>query len=96
MRAPWQTVPQAQNLWRNYIEDELKSCTIKGLGHALHAMQDSFAPGHSGFQEWGGGIPSPEHREGDINPPASALRSALGASIDLIERYKKMCPCECE
>lgn len=95
MRAPRQNVQGAQHLWSQYIEEQLSTCTAKGLGRALHAVQDCYAPGHN-FQEWAGGMPSQEHLEGDIDPPKSALRDATNASIGIIERFKKMCKCECE
>jgi hypothetical protein len=41
-------------------------------------------------------MPSKEHREGDINPPIEALQAAKSESVRLIERFKEMCPCECE
>lgn len=96
MRAPNQNTGDAQHLWLTYIEDQLKTCTAQGLGNALHAVQDNLAPGHRGFQVWAGGIPSAEHRQGDMNPGANVLGATLNESIRWIRRFKSMCPCACE
>jgi hypothetical protein len=96
MRGTRQSTHEAEHLWSGYIDEQLRTCTPQGLGRALHAVQDCNASGHRGFQEWNGGIPDSEHRDGDINPTAQDLSNALAHSIQVIERFKKMCECQCE
>lgn len=38
----------------NYLADEFLSCELSGLAKVLHAVQDSFAPGHEDGQVWKG------------------------------------------
>lgn len=40
--------------FEQYVFAEMSRCDLKGLAHALHAVQDSFAPGHVGFHSWKG------------------------------------------
>jgi RHS repeat-associated protein len=68
-----------------YIRGNFGACTLDGLARALHATQDSFAPGHRKFQEWHGFPWSPGgetwgtaimHFIGDIFPGSSAAARA--------------------
>ena len=44
----------AMNIYRQYIKEQLGSCNKVGLAKALHAIQDSFAIGHSGYKSYDG------------------------------------------
>jgi RHS repeat-associated protein len=86
----------AQDLFNDYVDTQLSSCTIEGLARALHAVQDSAARGHKGFQPWYGGstplhIPSLSHINGDWNPSAAEKTEAVQKSRGIIQRFKKSC-----
>jgi hypothetical protein len=89
-----QTVEQAGALFYEYIEQQIKSCTVQGLARALHAIQDSFAAGHRDFQQWTGRVPTPAHLRGDVLPSQITLRKAVNASKELMIKYKNTCECK--
>lgn len=88
----------AKMKWSEFIQDNINKCTGKGLGFALHAMQDSFAPGHKEFPLWPGGIPNFSHIVGDTWPPADAWAGAVLASEGIINRFILRCGhlCSCK
>ncbi|WP_082552064.1 Ig-like domain-containing protein [Massilia sp. Root351] len=89
-----QTPQQAEDLYSNYVNENIASGTPEGLARALHAVQDSAASGHRGFQPWAGGIPSPRHLRGDVLPSLSSLDLAIKKSKDVIDRYNERCGCK--
>lgn len=89
-----QTPQQAEDLYSNYVNENIASGTPEGLARALHAVQDSAASGHRGFQPWAGGIPGPHHLRGDLLPSSSSLDLAIKKSKDVIDRYNERCGCK--
>ncbi len=77
-----------------YVNISLAKCTEEGLARALHAVQDSFAPGHEDVQAWMGGMPSFRHIFGDVFPGANRYDAAVGASKNLLSAFKSQCSCE--
>jgi hypothetical protein len=67
---------------------------MKGLARALHAVQDSAARGHKGFQPWFGGVPSKEHVAGDADPTPDEVTDAVEKSKNVLQRYKEKCTCD--
>jgi RHS repeat-associated protein len=88
-----QSVGDAFQRYQKYIDDNINSCTQEGLARALHAVQDSTAAGHRGFQPWSGGVPGLAHLRGDVVPSKRSLDSAIEKSKEIIDRYKSTCPC---
>jgi RHS repeat-associated protein len=92
-----QTVGQAQVLYEAYINKWISTCSVEGLARALHAVQDSAARGHKGFQPWSGGVggvPGPAHINGDFLPTNAERHDAINKSKDIIKRYRTQCKCE--
>jgi hypothetical protein len=65
MRAPDQTLRQAQQLANKYVRGEITAAradekagkhnsALKHLGNAMHTLQDNTSPAHKGFQVWNG------------------------------------------
>lgn len=92
---PNETAETARRKYEDFVDQQWKSCTCGGLARALHAVQDSFAGGHAGFQLWGGGVPSPSHVRQDFYPPESARNGAVNATSDLIRKYNQNCQSSC-
>ena len=93
-----QTPAEAEVLFNNYVESQLASGTQEGLARALHAVQDSFAGGHAGFQPWDGGstslhIPSLSHILADTFPSPATLAKAVQASKDIIDKFNSQHGC---
>jgi len=79
----------AQNKFIDYVNNNLALKNRLGLAKALHAIQDFYASGHSGFQEFGGMfeprmIP---HFYNDARPSADAVTAATIATRNALERY---------
>ena len=86
----------------NHIEENLHKCTRKGLAFALHAEQDKHTSSHA-FKPWYGGIPGPRHFYHDafgrsIGTGQQNIWEATMASIELIRKFKSLCPgvCQCQ
>lgn len=92
MCSPGQTAEQGARATEQFIEEQLKTCSIGGLAKALHAAQDKHAGGHRGCQTWPGGLPGWEHARQDAFP-GSATGAAEAESRTVIERFKAICPC---
>lgn len=88
-----QTAAAAEMAYNAYVDGQVSSCTLSGLAHALHAVQDSTAPGHRGFQPWCGGVPSASHLAGDFG--RDGWNDAVIKTRELIQRFKAQCPCSC-
>jgi RHS repeat-associated protein len=94
-RDPTNTVSAARKAFGKYVDVESRSCTCEGLARALHAVQDSHAAGHSGFQPWNGGIPSASHIWQDATPVSREWDGAVQDSAKLIRKYQKECKKDC-
>jgi hypothetical protein len=93
-----QSAAQAEQLYNSFIESELSKCNLEGLANAMHAVQDSAAAGHKGFQPWDGGpLPSFGYFLRDmIHPGDAEWEDAKDKSRQLLERFKRKCPCSCK
>jgi RHS repeat-associated protein len=92
---PNDTVETARDNYQKFVNDQMATCSCEGLARALHAVQDSFAAGHVGFQPWSGGffgIPSPIHFYHDMFPTDQEWSNAVIASAKLLDRYNNSCP----
>ena len=89
-----QTPQEAEKLYNSYVESNLASGTQEGLARALHAIQDSAAEGHKGFQPWSGGIPSLGHIWDDFVPSQQSLAEAIQKTRDALNRFGGACGCK--
>jgi RHS repeat-associated protein len=85
----------------NYIQSKLQTCKLSDLADALHAAQDSFAPGHHGCQPWYGmaksiNLTGLAHFILDIHPTAASLAAAQSVSRGIMDDFVKRCPCVCQ
>lgn len=88
-----QTPEQAEKLFNDYVAKQIESCTSAGLARALHAVQDSAARGHKGFQPYSGLLSLPlEHLLGDAFPTNAEYQEGVTKSVEVLNRYKKRCP----
>ncbi|OGA47800.1 MAG: hypothetical protein A3G24_21770 [Betaproteobacteria bacterium RIFCSPLOWO2_12_FULL_62_13] len=98
MTRPGQDPNQAREYWKSFIEYQIRQCTAKGLGWALHAVQDSYAGGHN-FKSYGGPgsllINDPMHLVNDAFPSAQRRAGAVEASRQLIKRWVVKCTNSC-
>ena len=85
----------ARIMWLHFILEQSSTCTGRGLGYALHALQDHYAEGHTDFEYWGGGVPDIPHLIEDAGPAKENLHAAIFASADLIELFYKTCNTHC-
>ncbi|SEL82216.1 RHS repeat-associated core domain-containing protein [Variovorax sp. YR750] len=88
----WST-DECKKRYEDFIDQQLASCTMQGLGRALHAAQDAAARRHKNWQIWGGGIPSREHINGDANPTDAEQADAIARSKEIIRCLQASCPC---
>ena len=91
-----QSVADAQRQYNAFIDSELNKCTLDGLANAMHAVQDSAASGHKGFQKWNGGMPSASHLHGDFLPGDGEWQDAVQKTKQLMDRFKRRCGCSCK
>lgn len=91
--AAGESASDAEQRYNNYVGSQLSSCTIQGLANALHAVQDSTAPGHRGFQAWRGGMPSFSHIGKDFAPGDAAWEDGKQQTKQLFEQFKARCGC---
>jgi RHS repeat-associated protein len=94
---PKETVDTARDKYNNYVNSQMAACNCDALAKALHAVQDSFPSGHTGFQPWDGGswffhFPGWSHLYHDMFPSAEVLTNAVDASAAMLSRYNKACP----
>ena len=90
--AVGESVKAASEKYQRYVDEQINSCTCSGLARALHAIQDSYSPAHSGFQAWNGSkVPSPLHVYNDSYPSKETKQQAMNASVSAIRRYKEKC-----
>ena len=89
-----QTPQEAEKLYNSYVESNLASGTQEGLARALHAIQDSAAEGHKGFQPWSGGLPSWDHFLDDYWASQQSLAEAIQKTRDALNRIGGTCGCK--
>ena len=90
----------AKTKFDKYVNDSWKICTCAGLARALHAIQDSFAAGHRGFQPWDGGtpllhLPSANNGYHGGYPTKKEKADAVKASVDQLKKYNRNCKNQC-
>ena len=78
----------------NYVDESWKFCDSAGLARAFHAIQDSFAAGHRGFQPWDRGstplhLPTADHAHHDGYSTKQEYNDAVNASVEQIKKYNK-------
>ena len=93
MRPPWLTPEQARDLTERFISRMIANCDLESLGRAIHAGQDTTAPGHQGWQEYTGTV-TREHMAGDAFPPSENLASAQRITFEIIIRWQRQCACQ--
>ncbi len=62
MRAPYETVEEAKESYDNFLNEKIQKFAntkdyakaLRELGLGMHAIMDSWAPSHTGFQVWNG------------------------------------------
>lgn len=89
------TPQSARREFNDFVDQQWKRCACSGLARALHAVQDSYARGHAGFQPWSGGLPKPSHVYHDAYPSKGEYDGAVDASAGLIRKYNRKCKREC-
>jgi hypothetical protein len=94
-KNPGATAESAQRDYETYVQQSWNLCTCQGLARAIHAVQDSHAAGHAGFQRWSGGIPSASHLYHDGYPSKDERGGALSDSMRIIRQYQANCKKSC-
>jgi RHS repeat-associated protein len=84
----------AEECWRDRINSEMKKCTPRGLGNAMHSLQDAFAGGHKGFQEYDGHI-NLMHEVHDLIPTPAEAAGAIAVSVAATAAFVSNCKCAC-
>jgi len=81
--------------WAKAVTDGMDSCKVNVLGLATHALQDSFAPAHNGFQPWRNHLYEYLKHAGDMfeGPDSDA---AERATVTLLQGIATRCPCLCK
>ncbi len=92
---PRATPESARRDFGDFVAQQWKLCSCGGLARALHALQDSYARGHAGFQPWSGGLPQPSHAFHDAWPSTGERTGAVHASAGLIRKYNATCRSQC-
>ncbi len=82
----------AYKRWYAFVKSQLKSCTARGLGHAMHAVQDSTAGGHK-FSTYTGHV-SYSHFLMDTEVDNATYKEAIIKSKDLIQQFRQQCECQ--
>ncbi|HEX7048139.1 MAG TPA: RHS repeat-associated core domain-containing protein, partial [Gammaproteobacteria bacterium] len=70
----------------NFINEQIGTGTLEGLGNALHAAQDYYAHGH-GFQDYAGNV-TPSHILNDTYPNKTDFDSAYDESLGMIRDFR--------
>lgn len=83
MATPGQSKACAQVGARNFINSQLGTGTLIGLGAALHTNEDSFARGHA-YSEWNGHL-TWAHFAADWLPSYSEMVNAVSTDLDVID-----------
>jgi RHS repeat-associated protein len=78
-----------------YIDQQIKTCTKRGMANAAHAAQDKCAAGHSGCQLYWGDDPKDwGHFWRDSWFTMSEWRCGVGNTRNVIQRWKQECQCK--
>jgi transposase-like protein len=85
---------EAEALYNDYVATQASSGTVEGLAAALHAVEDSAAGGHKGFQAWSGGLPSSAHMHDDWTPSPESVADAINKATELLRQYGGKCECQ--
>jgi len=88
-----ESAESARAKYEKFVDESLAQCTLPALARALHAVQDSAADGHKGFQPWSGGLPSRSHAKADFFPSKESWAEGVQKTKDLIGRHKEKCGC---
>ena len=81
--------------WKQYIDEQLRKCTMEGLARAIHASQDSFPRGHSGVKPYHGFLRlPPSHLYYDKFPTPSERAKVPADTENLIRQFNELCRCE--
>lgn len=94
MTPPGGSKQKAEECWRKYINDNMETCTPRGLGNAIHALQDSHAGGHKDFQEYDGHFHW-SHFLQDMFPTPWEEAGAIGATFAPVLDFISNCKCAC-
>ena len=89
--------------FHTYVFHNSRSCDVKNIARALHAVQDSHSPSHEGLQPWLGFDSTPyfgsngliSHLIGDISTNTENYDDALNASREIISNAINRCSCLC-
>ncbi len=94
---PRQDSDEARKMSDSFVNYQLSLCTLRGLGWALHAIQDRHGRGHTEFSEYQGffRIGMIFHAIDDWWLSSERKAAALAASKALIQRYQQICPQSC-
>jgi hypothetical protein len=88
-----ESVESAISKTKKHIHSKLGECNAESLGWALHAEQDKYAGGHRGYQPGYTHSNRLEHWKKDAF--GRGHDEAIAASVQLIKKFKEMCPCAC-
>ena len=92
MSEPGESQADAYKRWYAFVKSQLKSCTAKGLGHAMHAVQDSSAGGHK-FSPYTGHV-GYSHFLMDTEVDNATYKEVIIKSKDLIHQFRQQCECQ--
>ena len=86
MARPEQSKYCAQQGALKFINGQLMTGTLMGLGAAMHTNEDSFAAGHA-YTEWDGNL-TWAHVVGDWFPSYSEVVNAVSTDLNVIDVYQ--------
>jgi len=95
---PRQDFEEARRMSDSFVNYQVNLCTPRGLGWALHAIQDRYGRGHAGFSEYEGffRLGMIFHAVDDWWLSGEQKAAALAASKALIQRYQQNCSKSCQ
>jgi len=102
MCAPGESASMGMTRTETYIEEQISTCTGKGLANAIHAAQDKHSPTHQRCATWFGRDNTSfwdlwwHTWLGDTAWPTHQLGDARTEGEFVVRRFKERCPCECE
>jgi RHS repeat-associated protein len=86
------TKEQCRRKTEEFVQSELSGCTLDGLANAIHAVQDSYAGGHAGYQTYDG-LVGPIHILQDLAPNRTHRSRMISDTNALIKAWKTTCGC---
>ena len=95
MCAPGRTNYECQQIFLDYIERQINSCSKRGLAKALHAYQDFYSEGHRNFRPYSGfsSLP-PSHVYGDAFPSEGEMKGVPIVTRNIIKIFQEKCSCD--